>query len=651
MHNCENKNHAKKVILTITITFCKILAVRAEKYGLIIAVGNYPAAGGWQAISSKNDIIHVNEALIAIGFLPKNISIIVDEQATRDGIVASIKALTDKLTQGDIIYIHFSGHGQQVLDDSGDEIDQLDEAIVPYDSPMKFKKGVYEGERLLRDDTIGELTNKIRTKCGIKGQLILVLDSCHSGTGVRGMGKARGTATIMAPESFTQVNTAETSMTIAKTKEKNLAPMACFYGASARELNYETMDNQARPVGSLTYALTSVLANLKTESTFGEIFAKVKLKMKVLAPRQNPQWEGPDNIQVFGGQINSVKDYYKIASINKNTIKAEVGTLSDVFAGSIVELYSNDKKKAICRGEVTTAMLSNSVITTDVPVEMGENELLTIKVISKAYPALKVSIASKLSAKSVWSKTVQELLSMPLVAPVESSAELFFAECKDDHCLQLATGDGTILAEKIYDEANLVAMKKDMELAIRSYAQGNFLRSYESQNTPYDFSVELIPVDCATGIVLPQNSSVDLQVKEGSCVKFKITNNGISGAYISLIDIQPDNGLNIILPDLKNDRSPEEYYVKAGQTFTSDSQMIGEPYGNEAIKLIASKTSQDLSGIISNQGRSKRGIVNLDPFEKMLAQTFDSTTTRGIPVKRTSEEEVGTKTIYFKIIK
>ena len=176
--------------------------IQAEKHALIIAVGDYPIDGGWPSISSKNDISHIENALKILGFDPANISKVIDGEATREGILKAFEALTKKIKPGDNIFIHFSGHGQQVMDNNGDEIDQLDEAIVPYNSPVDYVEGFNEGQYLIRDDLISSLTNKIRQKCTATGQLILILDSCHSGTGTRGFGKSRGTTKLMAPSNF-----------------------------------------------------------------------------------------------------------------------------------------------------------------------------------------------------------------------------------------------------------------------------------------------------------------------------------------------------------------------------------------------------------------------------------------------------------------
>ena len=84
------------------------------------------------------------------------------------------------------MYIHFSCHGQQITDVNKDEAlvdsrDKYDEALVPYDACVSYGWNGYKGEKHLLDDTLNEWLNKIATKVGMDGCVILVADACHSG--------------------------------------------------------------------------------------------------------------------------------------------------------------------------------------------------------------------------------------------------------------------------------------------------------------------------------------------------------------------------------------------------------------------------------------------------------------------------------------
>jgi hypothetical protein len=62
-----------------------------------------------------------------------------------------------------------------------DSRDKYDEALVPYDACVSYGWNGYKGEKHLLDDTLNEWLNKIATKVGKDGCVILVADACHSG--------------------------------------------------------------------------------------------------------------------------------------------------------------------------------------------------------------------------------------------------------------------------------------------------------------------------------------------------------------------------------------------------------------------------------------------------------------------------------------
>ena len=85
----------------------------------------------------------------------------------------------------DIVYIHFSTHGQPVEDLNGDEEDGWDESIVPIDAYKIYKKGAYEGQKHLTDDLLNKYIKRLREKIGPTGFLYVIIDACHAGTSSR----------------------------------------------------------------------------------------------------------------------------------------------------------------------------------------------------------------------------------------------------------------------------------------------------------------------------------------------------------------------------------------------------------------------------------------------------------------------------------
>lgn len=116
------------------------------------------------------DVESWTRTLSGAGF---SVTTLLDERATRAGIMESLERMIAASRRGDVLVFQFSGHGTQVKDLDGDEIDGdspgMDEAICPYD---------YATGAFLIDDDIGRLFNQLPD--GVN--LTCFMDCCHSGT-------------------------------------------------------------------------------------------------------------------------------------------------------------------------------------------------------------------------------------------------------------------------------------------------------------------------------------------------------------------------------------------------------------------------------------------------------------------------------------
>ena len=176
----------KKFICIILLIAASYNLSHATKRALVIGIGNYPEASGWAKINGDKDLPIVRDMLLANGFQSKDIVELKNESATADAIRKALDALVSKAAKGDVIYIHFSGHGQQITDIHGDEEDGFDEAWIPIDAQFSYAKGKYEGENHIVDDQLNQWLSQLRSKVGATGKITVVADACHSGGGSRG---------------------------------------------------------------------------------------------------------------------------------------------------------------------------------------------------------------------------------------------------------------------------------------------------------------------------------------------------------------------------------------------------------------------------------------------------------------------------------
>lgn len=158
------------------------LAHAQQRHALVIGIGQYEDAA-WGRIHGDSDIYYAVKMLKVNHF--NDIITLKNEEATKKSILSAFDTLQRNCKLGDKVYIQFSGHGQQVTDVDGDEENGYDEAWIPYDARPLYKKDVYEGENHLIDDEVNRLLSIIKAKIGPSGQIVVVVDACHSGDSTR----------------------------------------------------------------------------------------------------------------------------------------------------------------------------------------------------------------------------------------------------------------------------------------------------------------------------------------------------------------------------------------------------------------------------------------------------------------------------------
>ena len=249
----------RQLLIITILAFVCLLASAQNSRALVVAIDRYPDNSGWLDIHATNDLKIVLPMLKEQGYKASDITVLVNEKATKRAIVEALTSLQRSTRVGDYVYIHFSCHGQQMVDDNGDEEDGLDEAIIPYDARRRFAKGVYEGKNHLRDDELNIYLTNIRTKAGMQGNVIVVFDACHSGDADRDYSDdvyARGTTYIFTPDNYSPP-TFDPSISNDINKNPYLSPIVVLSACKSNQVNYEYKADDGLYYGSLRYSLGS----------------------------------------------------------------------------------------------------------------------------------------------------------------------------------------------------------------------------------------------------------------------------------------------------------------------------------------------------------------------------------------------------------
>jgi hypothetical protein len=227
-------------------------------------------------------------------------------QNTRDGILAALKALVEATADGDVALVYYSGHGSQVPDTNGDEVDHWDETIVPSNSSRSASGAVLD----ITDD---ELQSYILALADRTPHATFIFDSCHSGSidrdllrpatveGVIAEDRPAPRATLPATEDlsvqpqFFPGFEHETGHLRSDAGFIRRGDYLLIAGCRDDEVSLE-MEFGGKPHGLLTNFLVDELRSgvgATVEAIFGTVCKAVEAKAKEEEKRQRPVLEGP----------------------------------------------------------------------------------------------------------------------------------------------------------------------------------------------------------------------------------------------------------------------------------------------------------------------------------------------------------------------
>lgn len=376
-------------LLQIILIVVSLHAYSGEKRALLVAVGDYPANSGWHKLSSANDATLMHTTLKLQEFEDRNIGTLINQKATKANILKSLDLLVAQSQTGDVAIFHFSGHGQQITDRNGDELDGYDEAFIPYDA-QKVVSEQYKGQNHLLDDELNKYLYQLRKKVGASGDVIFILDACHSGTGTRSMSDDlifRGTDQKFELENQgTRTFTGDKELfdelqSPTERGQTELSPFAVFMASGQQELNLEIKDQNNTRYGSLTFALGKVLGSQREKLSYAALFDLLRNEMWAQfggKHQQTPQLEGATDRMLFAGQSVSIPAHCRVVQeVNSIKVLVDAGELNGLTVGSEISFYPVNtadltKARLLAKGTVKRAGLTESDVIFETEIDMGK---------------------------------------------------------------------------------------------------------------------------------------------------------------------------------------------------------------------------------------------------------------------------------------
>ena len=142
------------------------LAPRVNRHALIIGISRYADAGTPPLPGARIDKQSATEMAQAMQVPVSNIRYLQDDQATGNSIRLALRELTERVQDGDRVFIHYSGHGTRYRDPAAGG---CVEALLAYDGGQS---GTLTNREMA--DMLKTITNKT-------DKLFVMYDACHSG--------------------------------------------------------------------------------------------------------------------------------------------------------------------------------------------------------------------------------------------------------------------------------------------------------------------------------------------------------------------------------------------------------------------------------------------------------------------------------------
>lgn len=290
-------------LFSVWLLLCAF-SLSAKNSALLIGIGKYNTKNtGWSVIHGNNDVSLLQKKLATLHFTTQTL---VDNNAIKKNIVSALNRLITTTAAGDIVYIHFSGHGQLIEDVNNDEQEDFDQSFVCYDAcfstEYKIGKYNYKGQNHLIDDEIFPLLNQLKQKVGSKGEVIVVFDTCYSGGADRN-GKLESSDSDSEVEWINTTRGTDDEFKLNQTAKDFLRRIRKPGAYSAKggritiisacesdQRNYECRDKYSgKCYGSLSYCIAKMMDKHIDISKWFDYFIDKKYKtLKIFRPSQHP---------------------------------------------------------------------------------------------------------------------------------------------------------------------------------------------------------------------------------------------------------------------------------------------------------------------------------------------------------------------------
>ncbi|HEY8226485.1 MAG TPA: caspase family protein [Pyrinomonadaceae bacterium] len=609
-----------------------------HKRALLVGIDKYNRGSkepyfDWWDLNTSNDIAILKQELIRkFQFDEKDILVLdTKERTTHKAIVDAFRDFLIKpTTKGDVVFFHYSGHGQQIPDDNGDEIDGYDESLIPSDYVSQK-----DGSKNIRDDEIGVLLDELKAK--EPSNVTISLDSCFSGTATRGQTdlQTRGGPWRGTPVAKTQSRGQDNSPSgLLERGQQPPAGYVFLAAASQEQTAKEVYNDDNKPMGLYTYALVKALDESGPNTTYRDLFERLNDIMTRRRNDQNPQLEGQLDKVLMEGTALPPQRYISVKVEPRRSggdaVVLQAGKLQGMSEGSRFALYpagTKDPQQGEKLADAVISTLSLTIATLTVEGKPDAEKLRTARAFETEHryddKLLKV-ITRGLDKLTGGPDAVAQIKSSELLATETPGSRdwnvLIRAATPEDvtngrvsagfHGAVLERDDGSILATAAEGDTMGKAIKEALEGEIRWVT----VKSLENTDPNLQIEMRLIPVnvelndqgyvtkvlgDKSEGLRRTSGNQVEMRV--GDHVMIELKNSSSEDLYITVLNLRSDAKVGPGWPQQIPNVPAQDNKLKAGQVLRIPEPYvfrIEEPLGQESFRAIATRTPTDFTPLI-----------------------------------------------------
>ncbi|ABC30130.1 protein containing EF-hand calciumn-binding domain [Hahella chejuensis KCTC 2396] len=507
---------------------------------LLVGVGEYPEH---RLEGPVNDVRALQRMLTEKWeFKPKDITVLLNAAASRDGIIKALDALIAESRPGDNVFIYFSGHGTSKMDaDIGAPLPAVSGAFIPYDVA-----GVKNLDELMTKLIVGRADLRPRLKRLDEGgrHIFVAIDACYSGNTVRSSTTEKG-----LPERFWDIaagagaekeagypTDAGGLVSLISAKDEPYPYENLYYLAASAEYEaaqeiptarlheFPTFDN--RPHGAFTDTLLTVLdapahadVDRDGQVSYAELQKTVERRMRQRRFNQTPQ--GLPALEQDDGELSRQAVFF----------------LETIALGDVDKTTSSRRRE------------------------------------DNRPPVLKVAAAAH-------SLTASLLKAAPNLSTVKDNADIHLSQAPRENMLEVRDRDGGLLAELAATDSEVLRQLRYRQWLLRIDAM--------LDANAYEFRGEL---------QREGKSESPAVAGEVFGFRFELPRRG----YLLLLDFDPQGGVTVLYPRREADN---DVPFNKGVLDWPEQAKVYPPFGKDALYALLLPAKEDVLNRLAGQSFS-----------------------------------------------